>query len=407
MTPLNKPNKYPLFASATRANPQAVYEQMRQQDPIWMGYGPMSSNRFWFFTNYEDVVAILKDQRFGKNARTSLPPQLLKKFMPLDPDPTFEAINRHLLNLDQPDHTRLRNLVHKGFTPRNVQDLLPRIQQIADDLLDQMADTPQTDLISAYAFVLPITVIAEMLGVHAEKRDKFREWTHLLLFGTDEDAARFAVLEFVQYVNELIEEREREEKDDILSALVRSEIDGDTMDRMELLSMVFLLLVAGHETTVNLIGNGMLALFQHPDQLALLRDNPALIDSAIEEMLRWNGPVETPTTRWAFEDIEYKGYHIQQGDIVLPSLLAANRDPHIFDHPNTFDIQRTPNKHIAFGHGIHFCLGAPLARMEGTIAIKSLLARYPHIQQDIATEKLIWNESLLLHGMKALPVRLA
>jgi cytochrome P450 len=406
MTQTPPPNKYPIFDGTTRANPQAVYEQMRQQDPIWMGTGPMTGNHFWFFTEYDDVVAVLKDQRFGKNARKGLPPQLVKKYMPVEPDPTFQAINQHLLNLDQPDHTRLRNLVHTGFTPRNVQALLPRIEAIAQDLLDKMAQNDETDLINAFAFPLPITVIAEMLGVHPEMRDKFREWTHKLLFGMDEEAGRYAVLEFVQYVNELIEVREKEAQDDILSALVRAEIDGDSMDRMELLSMVFLLLVAGHETTVNLIGNGMLALFQHPDQMRLLRDDLSLIDSAVEEMLRWNGPVETPTTRWAFEDIDFKGHTIKQGDVVLPSLLAANRDPNVFENPNIFDIKRTPNKHIAFGHGIHFCLGAPLARMEGTIAVRALLERYPDIAINIDTSKLVWNESLLLHGMKALPVKL-
>lgn len=397
-------NKYDIFSHAVRANPQAVYEQMRQHDPIWCGTGPVTGNSFWFFVNYEDVVAILKDQRFGKNIRKGLPPQIARKYLPEIEDPTFAMIERHLLNLDQPDHTRLRNLVHKAFTPRTVTDLKPRIEQIASDLLDDMRHASEADLIAAYAFPLPITVIAEMLGVHASMRDKFREWTRHLLFGGDDEAARIAVMEFVMYVNELIEERERDDKGDILTALVRAEESGDKMDRMELMSMVMLLLIAGHETTVNLIGNGMLALFQHPDQFALLKGNPELIDSAVEEMLRWNGPVETPTTRWAFEDVVYKDVFIPRGDIVLPSLLAANRDPLVFDQPNTFDIRRQPNRHVAFGHGIHYCLGAPLARMEGTIAINALLARYPDMQMSVPETSLVWSTNLLLHGVAALPV---
>jgi len=400
-------NKYEVFAHSVRSNPQAVYEEMRQNDPIWLGHGPVTGNRFWFFVEYDDVVAILRDQRFGKDVRQGLPPQLVERFMPVEPDPAWQAINRHLLNLDQPDHTRVRNLVHKGFTRRNIQDLLPRIEAITSDLLDEMENHKEVDLIHSFAFPLPITVIAEMLGVHPEMRDKFREWTHALLFGMDEDAGKMAVMEFAQYVNELIEERRKEPKDDILSALVYAKEDGDELDHMELLAMVFLLLVAGHETTVNLIANGMLALFDHPDQFEKLKQNPDLIDSAVEEMLRWNGPVETPTTRWAFEDVEYKGHLIKQGDMVLPSLLGANRDPKVFENPNTFDITRTPNKHIAFGHGIHFCLGAPLARMEGTIALRQLITRFPNIDINASRESLIWNSSLLLHGMKALPVTLS
>lgn len=394
---------YPIFNSASRANPQAVYEQMRVNDPIWRGTGPLSGNTFWFFTNYEDVVAILRDQRFIKQAR-SLPPAIRSRYIMEDADPLFEAINHHLLNLDAPDHTRLRSLVHRGFTPRSIQALIPRIEAIASELLDHMADKREGDLIEDFAFPLPITVIAEILGVHAERRNDFRQWTRALLFGASEEEARLSVMQFVQYINGLIDEREKEHKGDILSELVNAEEGGDKLDRMELLSMVFLLLVAGHETTVNLIGNGTLALLQYPGQMQRLQENPELIDSAVEEMLRYNGPVETPTWRFASETIEYKGHTIGQGDVVLPSLLAANRDPDVFDSPNTFDITRDPNPHVAFGMGIHYCLGAPLARLEGQIAIRALLARYPNLRLNTRVDHLQWNENLLLHGMKAMPV---
>ncbi len=396
---------YPIFDPATRANPQAMYAQMRQHDPIYSATGPISGNTFWFFTRYEDVVAVLRDQRFVKDARKNLKPEHAYRYVAENPDPVWEAINHHLLATDPPDHTRLRSLVHKGFTPGRVRDLEPRIQQIASDLLDGIGEKKSGDLLDDFAFPLPITVIAEMLGVHIEMRDKFREWTRTLLFGMDEMAGQLAVMEFVQYVNELIEERRAEDKGDILSALVRAEEAGDKLEHLELLSMVFLLLVAGHETTVNLIGNGTLALMQHPDQMQKLQGDPTLIRTAVEEMLRYNGPVETPIWAFASQDVEIGGVTIPEGDVVLPALLAANRDPAVFENPDTFDITRDPNPHVAFGHGIHYCLGAPLARMEGSIAINALLERYPGIQLNAAAvDDLEWNSSLLIHGLKKLPV---
>lgn len=397
-------NIYPVFASRTRANPQALYEQMREEAPVYGARDKFSGNRFWFLTRYEDVVAALKDERLIKDAKKNLPPEHIARYT-FNEDPMFEVINRHLLNLDAPDHTRLRSLVHKAFTPRHVRDLEPRIHQIAGELLDAISERGKDgNLIDDFAYPLPITVIAEMLGVHPEKRDDFRKWTQAILFGMSLEESQISVMEFVQYINELIEVRREEDQGDILSALVYAEEDGDRLDHMELLSMVFLLLVAGHETTVNLIANGTLALMQHPDQMALLQENPDLISSAIEEMLRYNGPVETTTLRYASEEVIYSGTAIPVGDIVLPSLVAANRDPEVFTNPNTFDITRNPNPHVAFGAGVHYCLGAPLARMEGVIAIRALVERYPKIALDAGIEDLEWNTSLLLHGMKALPV---
>jgi cytochrome P450 PksS len=404
-TPYTASTEYPVFDIETRANPQAMYNNMRETDPVYPATGPITGNRIWFLTRYADVSDVLKDQRFIKDVRNNLAPEYARQFVPEDEDPTWQAINRHLLNLDAPDHTRLRHLVHKAFTPGRVRDLKPRIEAITTDLLDKMQEQSDADLIDAFAFPLPITVIAEMLGVDQERRDDFRRWTNALLFGRDEAAGRVAVMEFIQYVNSLIDARRDTDTGDILSALVRVEEEGDTLDRMELLSMVFLLLVAGHETTVNLIGNGTLALLQHPGQFALLRENlDELLPSAVEEMLRYNGPVETPTTRWASEDISIGGVTIPEGDLVLPSLLGANRDPAVFAHPNTFDITRDPNPHIAFGAGVHFCLGAPLARLEATIAFKHLVQRLPALRLNTAVDKLQWNSSLLIHGMKSLPV---
>lgn len=396
-----------IWTQAVRANPQAFYEEMRQTSPIFKGVGPITGNDFWFFTQYDDVVSVLKDQRFGKEFRKHLTPEQAAQFGPEPaPDDVFAVINRHLLNLDPPDHTRLRALVHKAFTPRMVENLRPRINEIANDLLNEMEGKSEVDLIDSFAFPLPITVIAEMLGIAPEDRIKFREWTRVILFDPDMDKNMTSVMEFASYMNAKIAEYQQTPADNILSALVQVEENGDTLDHMELLSMIFLLLVAGHETTVNLIGNGTLALIQHRDQLDKLHNDPTLIKTAVEELLRWNGPVETTTTRWAFEDVEIGGVTIPKGAMVLPSLLAANRDPLVFENPNTLDITRDPNRHVAFGVGIHYCVGAPLARLEGTIAINALLARFPQIDLAVPEESLVWADNLLLHGMRAFPVRL-
>ena len=399
---------YAIWNPQHRANPQALYAQIRAEAPVYRAIGPVSGNPFWFITGYESAVSALKDPRLGKEAEKHLPPHLIDRWRGGgEADDTFAMLNRHLLNMDPPDHTRLRGLVHKAFTPRMVEDLRERIQQIADTLLDTMHGP--VDLLESYAFPLPITVIAELLGVPVRDQDRFRAWTRALLFATDQQQAGLAAMEFNSYMQALLDERQADPQDDLLSALLQAEEDGDKLDRLELMGMIFLLLVAGHETTVNLIGNGTLALLQHPEQradfLAHL-DDPAVVKSTIEEMLRYNGPVETATLRIAFEDVTLDGVTIPRGDGVLVVLVAANRDPAIFPDPDRFDIRRDPNKHIAFGNGIHYCLGAPLARLEGQIALPALFKRFPDLQLNTPVESLAWNENLLLHGMQALPVRL-
>ncbi len=398
-------SKYPIMELKTRANPQPVYEQMRQHDPIYSDYGPMTGRRFWFFTRYDDCVAVLRDSRFGKNIEEHLTPEQLAQQPPQDE--AFAITNRNMLFMDPPDHTRLRSLVHKAFTPRMIQNLEPRIQEITNDLLNAMEGKQTIDLIAEFALPLPSTVIAELLGVPLDDQPRFHRWTKTLLYSGLMEEAQIAALEFTMYIHEMIEERQENPREDLISGLVSVEEDGETLNREELISMIFLLLVAGHETTVNLIGNGTLALMQHRDQLDLLVQHPEHIKTAIEELLRFNGPVETTTMRWALEDVEIAGITIPQGDIVLPSLIAANRDPAKFENPNTLDITRDPNPHIAFGMGIHYCLGAPLARLEGAIAMNSFLQAYPNSELNTAVEDLQWSESLLLHGMKTLPIRLS
>ncbi len=405
---MTKYSKYDIWAQETRNNPHPLYRRMRQEDPVFRVIDGLGQT-VWFFTRYEDSVAVLKDGRLIKDVRKNLPPEVFEKQFGggnpfADSQSPFDAINRHMLNQDPPDHTRLRGLVHKAFTPSRVRDLQPRITQISNELLDAMQKKAQGDLIADFALPLPITVIAEILGIPAEDRDKFRRWVRIVL-GGDLGSHMAMIMEFVQYMNEMLEVRRKEDTGDILSALVRVEEEGSRLDHMEVLSMIFLLLIAGHETTVNLIANGTLALLQHPDQLRKLRDNPELIPGAIEEILRYSGPVDATLNRWAAEAIEWEdGRVIEPGDVIIPLLLAANRDPEKFENPDQFDITRDPNPHIAFGHGIHFCLGAPLARMEGAIAIRALLARLPDLALNTDPDKLQWGPTILLHNLLELPL---
>lgn len=397
-------NKYPIWDSLTRANPHPMYAQMRREAPIYEGTGSLGMNTFWFLTRYEDVQTALKHPHLGRDIRTNLPQEHVRKYFSEDPDPRFAVLNYHLLNQDPPNHTRLRALVHKAFTPKAIAALTPRIHAIADELLAELPTGEAFDLIEHYSYPLPITVIAEMLGVPASDRDTFRKWTRDLLNGDSVNAAVESVMEFVQYMNEMIELRRHTPQDDILTGLIHAAEGDDQLDHMELLSMIFLLLVAGHETTVNLISNGMLTLLNHPAQLVKLRGDMGLMPQAIEEILRYEGPVEIPMLRWAFEEVAIGGVTIPQGDVVVPCVMAANRDPAVFDAPDTFDITRQPNPHIAFGFGIHYCLGAPLARMEGQIALTHLLERFGTIELATDARTLAWNDNTLIHGLTALPV---
>jgi cytochrome P450 len=314
-----------------------------------------------------------------------------------------------MLDTDPPDHERLRALVSKAFTPRLIERMRPRVQAIADGLLDAVQDSGGMDLIDDYAFPLPITVIAELLGVPAEDRNNFREWSDAAVSGNASQEYLEEILiphmqAFTDYLRALFEEKHANPRDDLVSALVQAEEAGDKLSEDELLGMVFLLLVAGHETTVNLIGNGVLALLQHPDQLRKLKDDPSLIKPAVEELLRYDGPVETSTERFAREDVDMGGTVIPRGEMVLVVLAAADHDPERFSDPDDLDITRTDNRHLAFGKGIHHCLGAPLARMEGQIAISTLLRRMPNLRLKGSSESLSWRLGMILRGLRGLPV---
>jgi cytochrome P450 len=403
---MSQPPRVDLFDPAFKADPYPTYARLRSSAPVHRASLP-DGRGVWLITRYEDVLAVLKDRRFVKDWRTALTPEQLAGIPPI-PE-VMKPLSRNMLDTDPPDHERLRALVSKAFTPRLIEQMRPRVQAIADGLLDAVKDRGEMDLIDDYAFPLPITVIAELLGVPAEDRNNFREWSDAAVSGNASQEYMEKILiphmqAFTDYLRALFEEKHANPRDDLVSALVRAEEAGDKLSEDELLGMVFLLLVAGHETTVNLIGNGMLALLQHPDQLRKLREDPSLIKPAVEELLRYDGPVETSTERFAREDVAIGETVIPRGEMVLVVLAAADHDPGRFSDPDDLDITRTDNRHLAFGKGIHHCLGAPLARMEGQIAISTLLRRMPNLRLKGSPESLSWRPGMILRGLRGLPV---
>lgn len=394
-----------MFSPEFQVNPYPGYARLRSEAPVHRVTLP-DGQGMWLITRYDDVMSVLKDNRFVKDWRNAMNPEQVARMPPI-PD-VMKPLSQNMLDLDPPDHRRLRALVSKAFTPRLIETLRPRIQQIADDLLDAVEATGEMDLIDDYAFPLPITVIVELLGVPGEDRDKFRRWSDAAVSGdaTQEYFQRITpdMMAFTSYLRAMSEEKRENPKDDLISALVQAEEAGDKLNEDELLAMVFLLLIAGHETTVNLIGNGTRALLQHREQLEKLENDPSLLKPAIEELLRYDGPVETSTSRFASEDIEIGGQVIPKGEMVLVVIAAADRDPERFSDPDTLNIAREENKHLAFGHGIRHCLGAPLARLEGRIAIGTLLRRMPNPLLKVPPEELIRRPGITLRGLRSLPV---
>ncbi len=394
-----------LISQETKRHPHAFYGKLREQGPLTYITDFYGMGNAWIATNYDDALTILRDPRFTKDRRKVAPPQDEQRS---PQEQTFLAIMQNMLTVDPPDHTRLRGLVSKAFTPRMIGQLRPRIQQITDELLDAVQERGAMDLITDFAFPLPITVISEMLGIPATDRQQFRTWTQTIVGSNEppeqEEARASAVGAFLHYIKTLLAEKRVHPGNDLTSNLVQVEENGDTLSENELTSMIFLLLIAGHETTVNLIGNGTLALLQHPDQMQRLQHDPALITSAIEELLRYTAPVSFSDERWASEDIPMHGEVIRKGEMVYAVLIAANADPQQFTDPEALDLARQENQHLAFGKGIHYCLGAPLARLEGQIAFATLLQRLPNLRLASNPEQLIWNSHPMLHGLRSLPV---
>ena len=325
-----------------------------------------------------------------------------------------EGLGGSMLLSDPPDHTRMRGPVAKAFTPRRVDALAPRIQQIADELVDAIeakaAAGQPVDLVADFTGPLPTTVICELLGVPLTRQDDFREWSMAATAGgssTPSAVQRAGMASLYGYLAELIEEKRRQPGEDLLSALIAiSEQDGDQLSETELRGTAALLVIAGHETTVNLLGNALAALLDHPDQAQLLRDKPELMPGAVEEFLRWDAPVEQAPLRFARRDVELGGVVVPQGTPVMVALASAGRDPQAAADPGTLDVSRTDGRHLSFGHGIHYCLGAPLARLEGVIALSTLLRRLPVLRPVLDYREITWTPSGIMHGPLSLPVTL-
>ncbi len=387
-----------------KANPFPFYAQLRAEAPVFPVKLP-TKQRAWLITRYDDVLSALKDERFAKDPRRAMTPEQLKK-LPWVP-PMFKALERNMLDLDSPDHTRLRALVHKAFTPRLIEQMRDQIQALTNELLDKAEPNGGMDLIADFALPLPLTMIGRILGVPAEDNHKFHRWSKTMISGGANRNLLVLIpslMGFMGYLKKLIKQRHAHPQDDLTTALVQAKEGSDSLTDDEILAMIFLLLVAGHETTVNLIGSGTLALLEHPDQLAKLQSEPALIKTAIEELLRFVCPVEMATERYAREDITIAGTTIPRGELVMAVIGSANRDANYFDHPDLLDITRNNNKHLSFGLGPHYCLGASLARLEGQIAISTLLQRMPNLRLSVAPTQLRWRGTFVLRGLEALPV---
>ncbi|MER5214375.1 cytochrome P450 [Streptomyces sp. NPDC002838] len=384
------------FGDAFRTDPHPVYAKLRALGPVHRVRPPGSDDGYWTWlvVGYAEARAALADPRLSKDGS-----RIGVTFL------DEELIGRYLLLTDPPEHTRLRGLVSRAFTMRRVEALRPRIQEITDDLLDAMLPLGRADLVESFAYQLPITVICELLGVPEMDRTEFRKLSTEVVAPTSSQSNYDAVVRLAEYLTELIEDKRcAGPSDDLLGDLVRTTAeDGDRLSARELRGMAFVLLIAGHETTVNLITNGVHTLLTHPDQLAALRADMALVDGAVEEMLRYEGPVENATFRYAAEPLEIAGTPVEKGDPVMIGLTAADRDAARYPAPDRFDIRRDTRGHVAFGHGIHYCLGAPLARLEARTAIRSLLERAPALTLDGPPGD--WLPGMLIRGLRSLPVR--
>ena len=390
------------------SNPYPLYHRLRANSPI---FWDEEQGGCWSVTSYAEVLAGLRDARFSAqrmSIETGWIPEKLKSSL----EPPISALTRQILFLDPPDHTRLRGLVSKAFTPRMIEKLRPRIQQIVDELLDVAEEKGRLEAISDFTYPLPAIVIAEMLGVPTEDREHFTLWTsnfaRLLDGGSGLTFEQLVenlqgVNEFMEYFRVLIRQQRQQPQDNLLQAMIDAEDHGDVLSENEVLGNCVLLLAAGHGTTTHLIGNGLLALLRHPEQIEILRAEPEHLPGAVAELLRFDSPVQM-TSRIAKEDLVLGSQSIKAGQEVLFSLGAANHDPAQFEQPDSLNLRRAENRHMAFGQGIHFCLGAPLARIEAEIAFASFFKRFsdPHLE----TNEVEWFPSQVFRGLLELPITL-
>ncbi|MCY7419256.1 MAG: cytochrome P450 [Chloroflexi bacterium] len=398
-----------IAAPEVAQDPYPAYRALQAEAPVHWS----AAWNAWVVAGYDDCISALRDHaRFSSAGRLlelldGLPPELQATAAPI----REHFSTRGLIHVDPPDHQRLRSLISKAFSPRVIEAMRPRIEVIVEGLLDQVVDRGEMEVVADLAYPLPAIVIAELLGAPPEDRDRFRRWSdEIVAFqGTGraipEAVPRSAsgITEMRAYLAELFEERRRTPHDDLLGNLVAVELEGQRLTTDELYSTCVTFLIGGHETTTSLIANGVWTLLRHPAQLAALREDPSLMGSAIEEILRFESPIQR-TFRRVAQDTEFGGRSLRAGQIAIQLLGAANRDPEHFDEPDSFDIRRSPNRHIAFGSGIHFCIGAPLARLEATIALSAVLRRFPDLE--LATPAVTWqSEKALFRCVSSLPVR--
>jgi pimeloyl-[acyl-carrier protein] synthase len=395
------------FAAGFQTDPYAHYARLRSDDPVH--YVETPTFRCFIVTRYDDVVAVLRDPAYSAE---KFPARMIADAM-AGPDQSFAALARAVSGMmlikDPPDHTRLRALVSKAFTPRVVEGLRPRVEAIVDELLNAAAAAGGMDAIREFAAPLPVIVIAELLGVPAADREKFKRWSDQMvpfIDGTLREAglmeAALGAQALEAYFREFIQARRKDPRDDLMSGLIAAHERDDALSEIELVATAILLLGAGHETTTNLIGNGLLALLRDAPERARLRREPGLAKSAAEELVRYDSPVQL-TSRIPTRDVTLRGQQIAAGIEVNLVLGAANRDPLAFPEADRLDLARVDNRHVAFGHGPHFCLGAPLARLEAQVAFSRLVERFPSLSS--ASEEVSWRPGLVLRGLTALPVR--
>jgi cytochrome P450 len=397
---MKKKSSSPFATAEYKANPYEYYEKLRRDMPVYKTHLP-NGTEVYVVSRYEDVLAGLKDGRLIKDVGKVRG----KSFWELLGIGHMRA--KTMLRADPPEHGRLRSLANEAFKPKYVRELRGRIQQIADGLVDKVQAKGEMEFISEFAFPLPIRVICEMLGIPAKDQDKFRKWSGELInsgaLSSERPVISPNLLQFVQYVRREVDDHRKNPGPDIVTQLIEAEDKGDRLSDAEVVSTVVLLLVAGHETTVNLIGNGMLALLLNPEQLERLKREPALMKSAIEELLRFVNPVQL-VNRYAAERLQIAGEEIPAGSHLVLMLGAADHDPICASDPEQLDLARADAKHVAFGQGIHYCLGAPLARLEGEIAFATLLNRLPNVRLAAPPETLKWRPAVELRGLAELPV---
>ncbi|MCS4304856.1 cytochrome P450 [Chryseobacterium sp. BIGb0232] len=386
-------------------NPFPVYAYMRETSPIKkVSFG--NGQAFWMVTKYEDAIQIFRNPIFVKDIRKVTPQEGKESAMN-----NSMLFSHHLLNMDPPEHTKMKRLIQKAFTPKLVEKMRPQIQKMANDLIDvKVATADSMDIISEYALPLPISIISELLGIPSKDKELFRRWSNIILNIDSNVSAEermtlipSAIQGFTEYLHQILDERRKQPKEDLITALLQAQEEDENLNEQELLSTIFLLFAAGYETSVNLIGNGILLLIENPSQLDKLRQNPTLIHSAIEEMLRKDPPVLLASERYPIEDTEINGTLIPKGELVLICIGSANHDECKFVEPDKFDIERKDNKHLSFGSGIHFCTGASLGKVEAEIAICTLLERFPHFSLAENTV-LKFKMNSIMRGLDKLPI---